>query len=271
MALALLLDIGNTNIKLGIADRGEISHSFSLPSGRSYTADYLGLLLLQFFGQAHCPPEKLETAIACSVVPSLEPILRQACRKYLRQELLLVPQDLPIPLENRYEEPSQVGADRLVAAYAARRLYADPASIICVDYGTATTFDCVEGQVYLGGLICPGLFSSAAALSSNTAKLPAVSLEMTDPELTPGRSTSTSINHGFIFGFAAMTEGLCARLSKRMAQPCFVLATGGFSSSLSRVMRCFDAVHPELLLEGLRILYVQAGKEPANSTAGGAA
>ena len=254
-----MLDIGNTHIKLGIADKEAIRHSFSLPGGNShYTGDSLGLLLLQLLSYAGCASGDIDAVLACSVVPGLEPPLRQACEVYLGRELLLAPADLPIPLENRYSDPLQVGADRLMGAYAARRLFPAPASIICVDYGTATTFDCVEGDTYLGGLICPGVLSSASALSVRTAKLPAVSLELEDKTPVLGRSTSASMNQGFIFGFAAMTEGLCARLSSGLSAPCFVLATGGFSSCLEKVTDCFDAVRPDLLLEGLRILYMDA-------------
>lgn len=253
---ALLLDIGNTNIKLGLADRDNILESFSLPSSRNYTADSLGLSLVQLLAYAQTEPADLEAILASSVVPSLNPLLRQACLKYLKKDLRLVPEDIPIPLENRYAEPRQVGADRLVGAYAARALFPAPASIICIDYGTATTFDCVEGNAYLGGLICPGVLSSASALSSRTAKLPVVSLEIEDKFPKPGRSTSTSISHGFVFGFAAMSEGICRRLAEGMAQPNFVLATGGFASSLDKVTDCFDAVRPDLLLEGLRLMYM---------------
>ncbi|MDR2504101.1 MAG: type III pantothenate kinase [Deltaproteobacteria bacterium] len=256
MAFVLLLDIGNTNIKIGLADGGGLKNSFSLPASRDYTADYLGLLLLQILRRCSCEPDDIEAVLACSVVPGLDPPLRLACTDYLGHSLVLVPQDLSVPLENCYAEPTQVGADRLVGAYAARELFPAPASIICVDYGTATTFDCVEGRAYLGGLICPGVLSSASVLSSRTAKLPAVSLETDDSFPLPGRSTSVSMNHGFIFGFAAMTEGLCARLSKGLSQPCFVLATGGFAPALSKVTSCFDVVRPDLLLEGLRLLYM---------------
>lgn len=258
MRKILLLDIGNTNIKMGLADREGILESFSLPSSRNYTGDSLGLALIQLLNYAGESPLDLEVVMASSVVPNLNPLLRQACKKYLRQDLILVPEDMPIPLENRYEEPRQVGADRLVGAYAARVLFPEPASLICIDYGTATTFDCVEGNAYLGGLICPGVLSSASALSSLTAKLPVISLETEDKTPRPGRSTSTSMNHGFIFGFAAMAEGLCSRLAAGIAKPNFVLATGGFVSSLAKVTDCFDAVRPDLLLEGLRLMYVNS-------------
>jgi len=261
MKYALLFDLGNTNIKIGLADKKGLLQSFSLPSGNTHTADSLGLKLLQLLSYAGMEPKDLEMALACSVVPGLNPVLRLACARFCNLELRLVPEDIPVGLENRYAQPTQVGADRLVGAYAARLLYPEPASLICVDYGTATTFDCVEGNAYLGGLICPGVLSAADALASRTAKLPAVSLETDDLSPQPGTSTSTSINHGFLFGFAAMTEGLCAKLAQGLKAPLFILGTGGFSSSLSRVTSCFDALRTDLLLEGLRIIYVQQSEK----------
>ena len=255
MSKALLFDIGNTNIKIGLADESGIGASFSLPSKRDETADSLGLNILLLLKHAGMEAAELSAAYASSVVPNLNPMLRQACRKFLGKDLFFIPEDIPIPLENRYAEPSQVGADRLVGAYAARSLYPEPASIICVDFGTATTFDCVQGNAYLGGLICPGVLSAAAALSTRTAKLPVVSLEVEEGGPVPGNSTSTSISHGFVFGFAAMTEGLTARLAEKLEAPCFVLGTGGFAPSLAKVTNCFDAVRDDLLLEGLRIIY----------------
>jgi type III pantothenate kinase len=183
--------------------------------------------------------------------------LRAACSKYLAARLYFVPEDIPVPLENHYAEPSQVGADRLVGAYAARMLYPEPASIICVDYGTATTFDCIQGRDYLGGLICPGLFSSSAALANRAAKLNPVSFEGLAEGPLPGLSTATSMSHGFVFGFVAMTEGLCRRLSEQLEAPCFILGTGGFAGNIAGLSDCFDAVRSDLLLEGLRIVYMR--------------
>lgn len=257
MSKALLLDIGNTNIKFGLADRGGLLRYYSLPSTHNQTSDSLGLYLLSLLQHAGTAPQDLSAALASSVVPNLNPLLRKACADYLNLRLLFVPDDIPLPLENRYAEPAQVGADRLVGAFAARSLYPEPASIICVDYGTATTFDCVEGNAYLGGLICPGVLSSASALASRTAKLPTVSLDVDPDGPYPGLSTSASINHGFVFGFVAMTEGLCERLKKRLQGPCFVLGTGGFATSLAAVTTAFDAVRADLLLEGLRLVYIK--------------
>lgn len=253
----LLFDIGNTSVKIGMADSGKVLASYVLPTDPEQTADSVGLRMLDVLRHYGITPENIEACVGSSVVPSFDPLIRGACTRYLQKQLLLAPADLPIPLENRYALPDQVGSDRLVAAYAARRLYPDAASLVSVDYGTATTFDCVTRQAYLGGLICPGVISSAGALASKTAKLPRISLEVEEDLPVVGQSTSTSLNHGFIFGFAAMTEGLVARLHNVLEGPVEVVATGGFAQAIARVSNCFDHVRPDLLLEGLRMLYFE--------------
>ena len=251
----LYFDIGNTNTKIGVGQEDGPLATYVLPSGERQTADEFGLRLLQILEHLQKAPAAVEAALASSVVPGMSAIVRQACKRFLGLTLLQVPEDLPLPLENRYARPYEVGADRLVGAYAARRLFPDGPALISVDYGTATTFDCVQGSAYLGGLICPGVLSSASALASATAKLPRISLEVGEARPVPGRSTSDSFNHGFVFGFAAMTEGLTARLAESLAGPVAIVGTGGFASAIAKVTTCFHAVRPDLLLEGLQALY----------------
>lgn len=256
----LLFDIGNTNIKIGFAGNTGIMAQYTLPTDSRQTADGIGLALEGLCRHMGVAPESLEACVASSVAPVIAHLVRKACKTFLGRTVLFAPEDLPIPMENRYARPQEVGADRLVGAYAARRLMPEAKSIISVDYGTATTFDFVTGDVYLGGLICPGVYSSVEALASRTAKLPHIALDIDAQEPAIGRSTTDSINHGFVFGFAAMTEGLCARLAKTLPGPLEVIATGGFAASLARVTSCFTHIRPDLLLEGLRILYrEQAG------------
>lgn len=251
----LFFDIGNTNTKIGIETEDGGLTSYVMPTKGQNTPDCFGLGLLEILRHMRIAPEDIVGAMASSVVPEMALMVRQACLRFLHKKLVFAPEDIPIPLENRYARPHEVGADRLVGAYAARRLFPEAASIISVDFGTATTFDCVEGDAYLGGLICPGVLSSVSALAAGTAKLPGISLEVEDSSPVPGRSTATSLNHGFVFGFAAMTEGLTHKLAQSMAAPTVVVGTGGFAKALSQVTDCFHAVYPDLLLEGLRLLY----------------
>lgn len=279
----LLFDIGNTNVKVGIATHEEVVTSYSLPTSGSQTGDSLGLALLDILRHAHLAPCDILACVGSSVVPSLEPLLRHACERYVHQPLYLAAREIPIPMENRYERPMEVGADRLVAAFAAHRLYPEAPALISVDFGTATTFDCVREDAYLGGLICPGLLSSAGALSARTAKLPSITLHVESNTPVLGRSTTTSLNHGFIFGFAAMTEGIVERLRHVMArdaqaeqakqvgqagqadkdksplapQDILIVGSGGFAKAIARVSSCFDHVRTDLILEGLRILYTE--------------
>jgi pantothenate kinase, type III len=251
----LLFDIGNTNTKIGIYAGSESIISYTLPTTGRNTADSLGLCLLDILRHMRIDPDSITAALASSVVPHMGQMAKLACARFLNTRLLFAPEDVPIPLENRYARPHEVGADRLVGAYAARMLFPEAAAIISVDFGTATTFDCVEGNAYLGGLICPGVLSSVSALAAGTAKLPNISLEVESDTPAPGRSTATSLNHGFVFGFASMTEGLTTRLAKNMQNPVCIVGTGGFAKSLAKVTSCFDAVRPDLLLEGLRLLH----------------
>ncbi len=251
----LLFDIGNTSIKVGLANSDGVYNSYTLRTDAGQTADSLGLTLTELLRHAGIESGKISAALCSSVVPSMNPLLREAGKRFLGLEPRFVPENLPVPLENRYERPMEVGADRLVTSFAARQFLPDADSIICVDFGTATTFDCISGQAYLGGLIFPGVATAAGSLFANAAKLPRVSLEVAEDAPSPCRDTSTSINHGMIFGFAAMSEGLIARLAKNMPGKTEAIATGGFAPRIARVSSCFDHVLPELLLEGLRLLY----------------
>ena len=253
--MLLLVDIGNTSIKIGMSRGEDVLASYTLPTDfTNQSADSLGLQLKALCEHASLA-ESVRACIVSSVVPGMDPLLRQACKRYLAVEACFAHQDVAVPLENHYERPQEVGADRLVAAYGARCLYPDAEGLICVDYGTATTFDCVRGQAYLGGLICPGVMSALGALATRTAQLPRIALESNAEGPIVGRNTITSLNHGFLFGFASMTEGLCARLARDLPENRIILATGGFARAVARVTTVIDAVHPDLILEGLRRIH----------------
>ncbi len=255
-----LFDIGNTALKIGFCRfprREEPMAVYSLPTDAGETPDGLGLRLSLL--AEHAGVTDVMGGLVCSVVPAMNPVLEKACGRFLGCSTRFVGRDVETGLENAYERPAEVGADRLVTAYAASVLYAKPAYIV-VDFGTATTFDCVLGKSYLGGLICPGVLSSAQALAARTAKLPQVDLDLQDDMPVIGRSTRQSLNHGLIFGFAAMVEGVAQRLKATpplAGAEVMVIGAGGLAETIARVSSVFDAVRSDLLLEGLIHLYTE--------------
>ena len=259
--ILLLMDVGTTAIKLALAhglDAACIGQPYTLPTAGGYTIDSLGLTLLQLLGHANVAPDNIVACVASSVVPGLEPALVQACAKYLGCRTLFAPRDLPVPMTNAYERPQEVGADRLVGAWAARLRHPDATSLLVVDFGTALTIDCVREQAYLGGLIFPGPDTALSALARGAAKLPQVNLHIEETQPVPGKSTVTSIQHGIVFGFVSLVEGLCQRLAATMPQPLSIIGTGGFAQTIARVSDIFDAVTPSLVLEGLLHLYANS-------------
>jgi type III pantothenate kinase len=253
----LLFDVGNTNIKLCLADESGIGRTYSLPSTNRETADSLGLAISGICAREGVAEGDVRAWVLSSVVPPLNGLLKAACSGYFACPALFVPGDIALPLENRYARPQEVGADRLLGGFAARMRF-DDQTLIVVDFGTATTFDCVQGNAYLGGLICPGVLSSVTALGTQTAKLPQISLEPDSDELDIGTSTRQSLNHGVLFGFASMLEGLTSRLKKRLGDPrARVVATGGFAPHLAAITDCIDDLAPDLLMQGLAAAYFQ--------------
>lgn len=250
-----LCDIGNTSIKIGFAHSAGILASYAIPTNPQASPDSLGIALWQFAAHAGIDAGQISAVVAASVVPALNPVLRAAVTRYFRSRIYFVPDDLPVPLENRYLRPAEVGADRLVCAYAARKRYPASPVLLVVDFGTALTFDCVEGAAFLGGLIFPGPGIAAETLARHTARLPQVGLEFEEMAPRPCRDTMSGIRHGLLFGYIALTEGICARLGEQFACPVKVIGTGGFAATVCARSRVFDIVLPGLLLEGLLDLY----------------
>lgn len=253
----LLFDVGNTQIKVCVADACGLHRCYCLPATNGETADSLGLTLLTICNREGIAPETVQAWVLSSVVPPLSGLLRVACTHFFDCPALFVPDDFPLPLDNHYARPQEVGADRLLGSFAARQLFSD-STLIVVDFGTATTFDCIQDNAYLGGLICPGVLSSVTALGTQTAKLPQISLDVDAVELDIGTSTRQSLNHGVLFGFASMVEGLVARLKHRLGAPqARVIATGGFAAQLVKITQCIDDLAPNLLMQGLAAIYFE--------------
>jgi type III pantothenate kinase len=251
--IVLTLDVGNTQAKARPARAAGLCGDTLAVSGHK---DFDAVAWAGFLERAAAGsgPSALVWA---SVVPAADALLRRAAAD-LGWDALAVPGDLPLPLENRYARPAEVGADRLVGSFAARRLFPDQERLVVVDFGTATTFDCVAGDAFLGGLICPGLLSASRALHEETAKLPLPTLELNSPDLHIGLSTMDSMNQGLLFGAAAQVEGLTRRLAGVMGGEVFVLATGGLAGQVARVCPVIQAVLPDLLAEGLALAYFES-------------
>lgn len=250
----LLFDVGNTAVKIGLAQPDGAIHAYSFATASLGTADGLGFTVLEVLRFHGLAPEQCQGWVAASVVPRLDRLIREAARRFAGQEALFAPDDLPLPMTNAYARPAEVGADRLVGAYAAMELFPAPAWIV-VDFGTATTFDCAVAGTYLGGLICPGLLSSAQALAGGTAKLPQVDFSTVAEALAIGRSTADSLAQGLVHGFAAMVSGLVVQLKTLLPAGARVIAAGGLAPVVARVCPAIDDIRPDLLLDGLRLAY----------------
>ncbi|WP_379163960.1 type III pantothenate kinase [Paenibacillus sp. sgz5001063] len=251
--MMLAVDIGNTNIVLGVYRGRELLHHFRLSTARQSTSDEYGILIHNLFHMSNISFKDVEGVIISSVVPPLVQVIVEMCVKYIGKEPLLVGPGIKTGLNLRYENPREVGADRIVNAVAAIEQYKCP--LVVVDFGTATTFDCIDaGANYLGGAIVPGLGISTEALYQRASKLPRIELEK--PKKVIGRNTVHAMQAGIIFGYAGQVEGIVRRIKLEMNAPVLkVIATGGLATLIAGETECIDEVNPMLTLEGLRIIY----------------
>ena len=246
------IDIGNTNITFGLYEGENLGPRWRIRTIHDKMPDEYGILLDQLFRHRGYRPEQVTGVAIASVVPPLTPIFEQVCRDYLGQTSLVVNADVRTGVRIRYDNPREVGADRVVDAAAVRVLYGVPACV--VDFGTATTFDAVSAEGdYLGGAIAPGIGIAAQALFERTAKLPRV--ELTRPPSAIGRNTAHSIQSGLLFGYVGLVEGMVARFKAELGPDTRVVATGGLAETIARETQVIDVVDPWLTLHGLRIIY----------------
>ena len=252
MSLLLTIDLGNTNTVLGVFEGTELRAHWRLATRREQTADEYGILVRNLFASSGLAPAGIEGVALASVVPPLTPVLVALSKQYLNLEPLVVEPGVRTGMPILYEPPGDVGADRIVNGVAAFAAYGGP--VIVVDFGTATTLDVVtrKGE-YLGGVICPGVGISADALFQRAARLPRV--DVRHPGKVIGRSTVGSIQSGMYFGYAAMVEGLIARLRAELGEPARVVATGGLAETLAGEIPSIEAVDPVLTLTGLRLIW----------------
>ena len=250
--MLLAIDVGNTNIVYGLFEGEKLLHQFRVETGRSRTSDEYVVVLRQLLSIAKVPDGAVDAVIVASVVPSLtEPMVDLARRGFDREAVVIGP-GIRTGMSILYENPREVGADRIVNAVAAFERV--KAGVIVVDFGTATTFDCVtpKGE-YLGGVIAPGIQISADALFARAAKLPRV--EIATPPKVVGKNTVHSMQSGIVYGYVGLVDGIVERLRAELDYPCQVLATGGLARRIAPLSKAIEAVDDDLTLRGLRIIH----------------
>ena len=258
--MLLVIDVGNTNIVAGVFDDKDLGCHWRFSSDRSITADEYGILLRSMFNYTRMPMDQIKAIIISSVVPPLIVPLCHMCERYFELTPMVVGPGIKSGISLRYDNPREVGADRIVNAVAAFDKYSKKGMpMIIVDFGTATTFCALlpTGE-YLGGAIAPGIGISTEALFQRTAKLPRI--ELIKPKNVISRNTVNAMQAGVIYGFVGQMDGIVRHMKEELGGNAFVVATGGFANTMAAESDSIDVVEPFLTLDGLRILHEKNSK-----------
>lgn len=250
--MLLTIDIGNTNLTLGLYEGEERGPNWRLATDHARMPDEYGLQFLGLLEHAKCGEDCLTGIVLASVVPQLTQRVVQACSEYLKIEPLVVDTGVKTGVRILYEDPKAVGADRVADAVAVMKFYGGPACVI--DFGTATTFNALtkDGD-YLGGAITAGVNLAAEALYTRAAKLPRMDLQR--PPSVIGRNTVHAMQSGLLFGYVSMVEGMVARFRSELGSDMKVVATGGLAEVVAKETEVIDVIAPWLTLDGLRIIW----------------
>jgi type III pantothenate kinase len=253
--MLLAIDVGNTNIVLGVFVQGRLHHSWRLHTLREQTSDELGLLVNGLFAHRGLETRAVTGIIIGSVVPPLTWTVWAMVKRYFDRDALIVDPAKNTGMPILYESPSEVGADRIVNAIAAYEMFgASKRPLIVCDFGTATTLDAVSAKgEYLGGAICPGVTISADALFQRAARLPRV--DVRKPATVIGRTTVGAMQSGLFFGYVGMVEGLMRRMNDELGGHAVCVATGGLATSIAAEIPAIEQVDLDLTLRGLRIVW----------------
>lgn len=252
MSHLLAVDIGNTTIAFGLFDDRKLLHDWRVQSDRDKTGDEYGVLLRSLFALSGLDSAAVGAMIVSSVVPPLTPVFQTLGHDLFGTKVLVVGPGLRTGMPILYEAPLEVGADRVVAAVAAFEKYGGPC--IVLDFGTATTFDAVSAKgEYLGGAIAPGVQISAEALYLKTAKLPRI--EVRKPARVIGKTTVGSMQSGLYFGYIGLVRNIVDEIRRELGAEAPVIATGGFADQIAPEIGAIAAVEPDLVLDGLRIVF----------------
>lgn len=259
----LALDVGNTNIVVGLHDGRRWLDSWRAATDSSRMSDEYAALFDGFFKYAGASLRDVSSVVLSSVVPALTATFSEMSKRYCSCEPIVVGVGIATGVKNLYDNPREVGADRIANAVATFKQYGGPA--IVIDFGTATTFDALSGNgEYLGGAIAPGLNIAADALFRSAARL--FRVELKRPEAAIGRNTGASVQSGIMIGYVGLVEGLITRFREEMG-PAKVIATGGLAEIIASQSKMVDIIDPMLTLDGLRLIY-ELNREPV--AAGGA-
>ena len=252
--MLLVVDVGNTHTVLGLYDGERLVHDFRIETAKGRTSDEYHVLLLNLLGLAGIKRSDVRASILASVVPSFNDTVINAVDRAFDHEIMVVGPGIKTGMPVLYENPREVGADRIVNAVAAYERVKGAA--IVVDFGTATTFECISDKgEYLGGAISPGMQISANALFSRAARLPRS--EIARPPRAIGRNTVHSMQAGIVFGYVGLVDGLVRRLSSEMDTEVTVIGTGGLARLIEPDSETIDDVDEYLTLEGLRLIYLR--------------
>lgn len=250
--MLLVIDVGNTNIVLGIFKDQELVDHWRVSTDRLRTTDEYGVLIRHLFYLNGVNSEEIDAIIISSVVPPVMPTLERMCQRYFGLTPLVIGPGVKTGMDIKYDNPREVGADRIVNAVAAYEKFGGP--VIIIDFGTATTFCAVDKKgTYLGGAICPGIGISTDALVQRTAKLPRI--EVVQVEKVICRNTVESMQAGVFYGFVGQVDGIVTRMRRELGCKARVVATGGLAVIVAPATDAIDVVEPMLTLEGLKIIY----------------
>ncbi|WP_301860751.1 type III pantothenate kinase [uncultured Megasphaera sp.] len=250
--MLLVIDVGNTNIVLGVFKGTELLDHWRISTDRLRTTDEYGVLIRNLFHLNGLDASVVRAIIISSVVPPVMPTLERMCQRYFGLSPLIIGPGVKTGMDIKYDNPREVGADRIVNAVAAYAKYGGP--VIIIDFGTATTFCAVDKKGnYLGGSICPGIGISTDALVQRTAKLPRIEIRRTDKVIC--RNTVESMQAGVYYGFVGQVECIVSHMRKELGSHAKVVATGGLAVVIAPASTAIDVVEPMLTLEGLRIIY----------------